>query len=448
MSNGADAGSSGASAPNGGPSDAGVAGGAPSAGVPVPPDAPDGGTGGGGAAAPAAGNNCARGDAGCGCGNTLAATCRWCSITEVQFSFSPSQLYGYDDFDTPGNPLDDHICIKKSDHTYLVVDIHGGAVGTDLSFVCDDTSVCMPVAPPANASFELELDAGSTNKGQTTLRAKCKCPAATEFAHIAVHVYKERVVEVVVAKIDKTSAGSTLRFPTADYAAHAPTANAKLKEGVVKYNISNFDSANGVTPVTFSSGTGVLTFDINSNGGADLDAIKAAMTGTGTKVRVAIIRDMKSNYFLSAAASKGDTNLTVKGGSTFYHPGDSPTLGTGATSETISITAANGNKITCAALQNDHAVGDPIDFPAAGWSTDPILIIEGSDTLDVAKWTILHEVGHRDRGLQLADIIDRTDFMNFDQSWTDYRLRYCPRKKRYPAGTTDVENQWETIPRD
>jgi hypothetical protein len=96
-------------------------------------------------------------------------------------------------------------------------------------------------------------------------------------------------------------------------------------------------------------------------------------------------------------------------------------------------------------LTKAHAVGETIEFPAAGWSSDPILIIEGSATLDVTKWTVLHEVGHR--ALELADIIDRTDFMHFSQSWTDYRLRYCPRKKNYPAGTTNTENQWEKIPR-
>ena len=47
----------------------------------------------------------------------------------------------------------------------------------------------------------------------------------------------------------------------------------------------------------------------------------------------------------------------------------------------------------------------------------------------------------------LKDIIDRTDFMHFSQSWTDYRLRFCPRRLNYPAGTAATENQWETIPR-
>jgi hypothetical protein len=86
-----------------------------------------------------------------------------------------------------------------------------------------------------------------------------------------------------------------------------------------------------------------------------------------------------------------------------------------------------------------------LEFPAGGWGADPILIIEGATALSVVKWTILHEVGHRNPGgLNLLDVDDATDFMHWMQSWTDYRLRYCPRTKKHEPGT---ENQWETIPR-
>ena len=370
-------------------------------------------------------------------------------ITVVKLTFAPSatQRYGYDDFDTLANHLDDHVCIKNSDYTFLKVDILGGALGGDFDFVCDDPSICTAVAPPNTASFDLRLNAGATNKSHTTLRAKAKCPSnASAFSNIEVHVYKERVVEVVVAKIDNPT-HTFLRFPTADYAAHGPTANAKLKEAVVKYNIANFSPTNAITPVAFASGTGVLSYDINLGGGPDLNAIRAAMTGTGTKVRVAIIRDMKSYYFLKNAAAAGATSLVFTSASLFYHPNDKVLLGTGGNQETVSITAVAGNTVTCAALKHAHAVGEGMEFPAAGWSSDPILIIEGNASLNVAKWTVLHEVGHRDRGLTLKDIVDVTDFMNWQQSWTDYRLRYCPRLNRYPAGTTNTENQWETIPR-
>jgi hypothetical protein len=385
------------------------------------------------------------------CGATGSRTV---NITVAKVTFSApapaQQRYGYDNFDTPADPLDDHLCIKSSDYNFVHVDIQGGAVGTDFDFVCDDPTICTPVAPGGTASFDLRLNAGATNKDHTTLRAKLKCPGnPAEFSHIEVHVYKERVVDVVVAKIDNPR-HANLRFPTADYASHAPTANAKLKEAVVKYNITNLSPTNAITPVAFVSGTGVLSYDVASGGGTDLNAISAAMTGTGTKVRVAIIRDMKSFYYLQSAVAAAATTLVLKAAANavFYHVGDQTVLGTGANQETVTIAAVNGNSITCNALTHAHPANDPMEFSAAGWGSDPILIMEGSASLDVAKWTVLHEVGHNiDRGLNLRDIMDVTDFMNYQQSWTDYRLRYCPRLKRYPDGTTEKENQWETIPR-
>lgn len=369
------------------------------------------------------------------------------TVAKVTFSESPNQRYGYDDFDTPADNTDDHICVKKSDHTFVKVKIEGGALGTDFDWACDDAATCDVVQPGGDAEFDLRLNAGAHNKRETTLKAKSKCSGAEVFAQLKVHVYKERSVDVVIAKFDKTDAGTNMRFPTADYASHQNPANDKLKQGVVKYNLSNYDANNKPTPVNLASGTSTLTYDIAAGGGADLTAISSAMTGTGSKVRVAIIRAMKSVYYLAAAAAAGDTSVTVTAGSTFFQVGDSPPIGSGATQENLSITALNGSTITCAPLANDHAAGETIEFPAAGWSSDPILIIEGSASLDVAKWTILHEVGHRAEGLGLRDIIDRTNFMHFSQSWTDYRLRYCPRLKNYPAGTTDKENQWELIPR-
>lgn len=369
------------------------------------------------------------------------------TVAKVVFSASTNQRYGYDDFDTPADNTDDHICVKKSDYTFVKVTITGGAVGTDFDFACDTPDTCAVVPPDGSAEFDLRLNAGAHNKRETTLQAKSKCTPPVSFASIKVHVYKEREIQVVIAKIDKTNTGANLRFPTADYASHQNSANDKLKEGVVKYLLSNYDADNKATPVNLAGGAATVTYDIAAGGGADVTAIASAMTGTGTKVRVAIIRDMKSVYYLSAAAAAGATTLTVTAGSTFFQVGDSPPLGTGATRENISITALAGGTITCAALTHAHAAGETIEFPAAGWSSDPILIIEGSASLDVAKWTILHEVGHKAEGLSLRDIIDATDFMHFSQGWTDYRLRYCPRTKNYPAGTTATENQWETIPR-
>lgn len=370
------------------------------------------------------------------------------TVAKVTFSAAAGQSFGYDDFDTPANTLDDHICVKKSDRTLLHVEIEGGATAGDFNFVCDDPAVCLPGVPSAVASFDLTLNAGPDMRAETTLHAKSKCPSAESFTQIQVHVYKEKVVEVVVAKIDATVAGSNLRFATADYAAHATPANDKLKEAVVKYEITNYDPANAATPVALAGGAATVRYDIAGGGGADLTAISTAMSGTGSKFRVAIVRDMVSVYFLKNGVKAGDTSFTVDASadSVFIKVGKTYPIDTGAKRESVMVTAVNGNVITCEAFANDHDAKAVIEYPAAGWSSDPILIKEGNATLDVTKWTILHEVGHS--ALNLEDIIDTLDFMHFSQATTDNRLRYCPRLKKYPAGTTNKENQWETIPRD
>src|SRR2546430_1368754 len=37
------------------------------------------------------------------------------TVARVTFAASANQRYGHDNFDTPANPLDDHICVKNSD---------------------------------------------------------------------------------------------------------------------------------------------------------------------------------------------------------------------------------------------------------------------------------------------------------------------------------------------
>jgi hypothetical protein len=369
------------------------------------------------------------------------------SVAKVTFSASASQRYGHDNFDTPADPLDDHVCIKKQDHTFLAVNIEGGAVGTDFDFVCDDPTVCKAVAPPGSASFDLRLDAGDEKKKETTLHAKVKCPAAASFASIKVNVYKEVKVEVVVAKIyDRAVAATNLRFPNADYAAHTGSVNGKVKEAVVKYDITNYDPGNARKDIRYDlDGDGTLSFDIKNDGGAELDAIKSAMTGTGTKIRVAIVRDMESYYYLKDEAKRGDRTVTVTAAAAkmFFSAGDASALGRGASLENVTVDSAAGSTVTLRSpLANNHAPGEPMTFPAGGWSSDPILIKEGAISEQQVKWSVAHEAGHR--ALDLRDVKDKTNLMNEYQDWTDYRLRYCPRQLAYSAAT---ENQWEEIPR-
>jgi hypothetical protein len=238
-------------------------------------------------------------------------------------------------------------------------------------------------------------------------------------------------------------------------AAHTATVNAKLKEAVVKFDISNFDAANAVTDAAFDlDSNDALSYDINAGGGPELNVIGAAMTGTGTKTRIAIVKKLKSYYYLRQAVGIGATTLNVRGGNVFdYSSFPNVPLGIGADQENVTVNSVSGDTITLASgVTKPHGVGAPIEFIAAGWASDPIIITEehavnGSLLAqNLILWSIPHEAGHRKLGDPegLADVNDQTNLMHHQQSWTDYRLRYCPRTKNYVPGT---ENQWERIPR-
>ena len=373
------------------------------------------------------------------------------TVVKVKFSNPSDQRYGYDNYDTPDNPLDDHICVKQQDHTFVNVIIEGGAVGTDFNFVCDDPTLCVPDPPSGAATFDLKLDTNTgfigprRAKEQAVLHAKVNCPAETSFGQISIDLYIEKEVDVVVAKVfDRTKAATTLRFQGESYAAFTADANTKLKEAVAKFNITNYKSDNSASNIRYDlDGNGALTYDIANSGGRELNAIKRAIRGTGTKTRVVIVRNMKSFYYLRARARRGSNTITINTTSNFFQPGDVAPLGRGASLENVTVQSISGRTITLSnPLTKNHAVGEPMEFPAAVWSSDPIIIIEGSASVNTLKWTIVHEVGHRN--LNLRDVDDTTNVMHYMQGATDNRLRYCPRNKRYEAGT---ENQWETIPR-
>lgn len=375
------------------------------------------------------------------------------SVTNVKFSKSGHNRYGYDDYDTPADSNDDHISIKSLDHSFIKVDIEGGLLGTDFTFQCDSHLLKMPITAPSSASFDLKLDTNSgfigplRSKEHTVLTAKTKCPVPSTCGKISLEIYSEKIVDVCVAKVtDSSSAGTTLRFPNEDYSQFQGTANAKLKEAVVKFNITNFKTDNSVMDVRYDKdNNGALTFDIAAGGGRELNIIKRKMRGTGTKTRIAIVRDMKSYYYLIARASIGATRLQIAAvaDGNFFTAGDQPEVGRGVNKETVTISSITGNTLVLSSpLTKNHARGAPVEFPAAGWSSDPIIIIEGSASLNILKWTIIHETGHRN--LKFQDVDDNTNIMHFQQCPNSDRLRYCPRNKKYETGT---ENQWDTIPR-
>jgi hypothetical protein len=371
------------------------------------------------------------------------------TVAKVTFSKSNFQRYGFDNMDTPSIKTDDHICIKRSDYTFVHVKIEGGLIGTDFKFECETPLSCSPAAPSASNEFDLRLNAGSFNKINTTLNALSLCEGGHSFGSIRVHVYKECEISVVVAKV--FSGTNNLRFPTADYSAHSSSANDKLREAVVKFNIENFKADNGCTKVSFVSSRGELIFDIaSSDHGPDMVAINNEFLADASKTRVVVVKTLKSYYYLDAAVPAGQNwariRNTANRDNLFLTPGNRYPIGNAGEFITIvSVNVITGTIIFSPPVSagKNYPAGTTIEFNAGAWSGSPIVIQEGVDSLDVIKWTILHEVGHR--MLRLADVNDRASCMHFMQSWTDYRLRWCGRALHYKPG--EYQNQWDLIPR-
>lgn len=254
---------------------------------------------------------------------------------------------------------------------------------------------------------------------------------------------------VVIAKIyDSSSPVSALVHPNADYTAHEAEINRKLREAVVKYQLKSIASDDKPLDVRYDlNGTGTLTYDIAENGGREFDAIKRAFKDVDPEaVRVAIVRHMKSYYYLLRPAGIGESFFTVKGD---YVTTGTMQLGHGETREVVKVVASSGGLVRLASpLKRHHPPGTPVQTLALGWSGsvengDPILIQEGDNTIDAIADIIVHEVGHTAFGL--GDVDDETNVMHHNDENTESRLRFCPRKLHYEQN--EVENQWEKIPR-
>lgn len=371
------------------------------------------------------------------------------TVVDVVFSESAAESYGYDDMDTAADHTDDHVSVKKLDSTVIHVDVRGGLNGNEISFVSLNTSKVLVDPAPASPSFDLTIKGRDQDKAETYLVARADCLAAPEITSIHINVYKEKVVRAVVAKVyDSRNAGTTLRFPNLNVPSAQTMINPKAKAAVVRYELSDYSRTGGAVDIPYDiDGNGKLSWDIVNHGGDEFQKIRDGFKSADT--RIVIVRDMVSLYHLDADAAIGDTTIKLRGisGNNFYTAGDGPTLGTGAGAEVVSVQSASKDSATVtlsSALTKRHSAGDPITFPAGGWSSDPIVIIEGSATEDTIKWTFFHETGHR--VLELADLQAPASIMHFSQSWTDHRLRYKPQNLKYDsAGGT--QNQWVKVPR-
>lgn len=416
-----------------------------------------------------------------GCGpvvNTVPLT-----VVKVTFSKSALNKYGYDDRDgqprwLSGDVPFHYLSIKEEDSSFVQVNIEGGLLGTDFDFECASSAGgrCKPGSPQDKAVFDLELKAGKAQPAQVLL-ALCKASPDTAFAQIGICVYPEKLVNVVVGRFEHPqpdpkgqAKGNKIQHPSMDFVGETPKYNDALREAVVKYKVFNLFTDGSIAPYEFRSGRGTFIYDIAASGGPDREGLQRIMIGkdkiagktqtpnTAAMVRVAIVPRMRSFYYLSRPAKRQDTKVYVRGPSVYFILGNIPPLGQGTKQEPLYFqsqrmvktvethwfrpdTVTYECEISCSWLQHDHEVGEFIEFFAAAWANDPIIIQEGTSVKDIILWTMPHEVSHVVFGLK--DIDDTTNIMNHEQGPGQTRLRYHPRKWHYKPDR--VENQWQQI---
>ena len=376
---------------------------------------------------------------------TISANCP----IKVFFSKSSKNVYGYDDYDTtsttdPKQAADDHVSVEKQQSTYIYVKIDAScATSSDIDFKTDDPKVATVVAPSAGkTNFDLEIKGGIKNKAETSLKAVEKATGKT-LATMFVNVYKKKVVNVIIGKFyDSKSKATSLNYPNADYAAAEPQLNVGLKEAVLEFKMENYNS-NKATDIKFDKDkNGSLSFDIVNGGGQEFNELKTKFQTVPGKQRVMIINSLKSYYYLAKEAKAGDVKIKINAAKNFFDSGYSIVVGLGKKAEKTLVKSVSADEIELhTKLSNTHSVGTGVEFPAGGWSTDPIIIQEGTISQSEIERTITHEVGHRP--VSLSDVVDSKNFMHFQQPLGN-TLRHMPRTLQYSAGT---ENQWEKIPR-
>jgi hypothetical protein len=400
--------------------------------------------------------------------------------------------YGYDDYQPPiggaapaATSDRHHVSVEPQQETFVRVVIEGGAVASDFEFKSKDTAVCRVEVPEASASasaFDLRLTGGNWNTKDTDISVLCRgngdgshscalhvggsrsarrgaSDSPVCFALIQAHVYKRVVVEALVMKAwDSKHPATQLANPAHDYTSSALVnrINEKTLEAMVEFKLTPCPASAQVRDVAFDvDGNGAFTYDIANNGGVELTALRNAFpSGADSKQRVVIVKKMISNYYLASPAEATTSELIINApiNRVYFKLGDALNL-PGESGLTITAIQAQGSrtKLTLSGpLVSAHSAGDPLPFPAAGWSSDPIVIVEGTNIPDT-EWTIVHECGHsvfRFKDLQdSANTSQATCIMHYQQGWGDHRIRYLPRPIKYNNTTNEEENQWEKIDR-
>ncbi len=381
------------------------------------------------------------------------------SVVEVRFSKPNIVIYGYDNMGgTPGAVH--HVSVGKYGINYSHVDIVGVqqagllalTAGNQFTFTSDDESIATVSAPVLRGtSFDITITAKDKKKAETTVNL---CFFGSKCASLKVNVYKQKDITATMAKVyDSTSPSTRLTNNRFDVEAAERDINSWYKQGVVSIDLTDFSPTGDSVDVNFdASRTGMLILEPAAISPGE-QAIRNKFNNADK--HVVIVKDLTWHYYLSAAASAGDTRITLKNSYAgdymdYLLAAQNATdingrydLGAGPTLEQVYVKNKNNTTIELwSPLGKNHPVSDFLAYPLGGLSGEPTYIIEQNYSVDNIRWVIAHECGHT--LLDFKDLEAPLNTMHFEMGAYGHELLFRDLTKKYEAGN---ESQWEKIAR-
>jgi hypothetical protein len=348
--------------------------------------------------------------------------------------------YGYDTMDT--QPGDDHVSVKKNDSTYVKVKIFGADDGSMLHFTSSDSTTAEPGSAPSPApatGFLLEVKGKDKDKSETKIQARLGSATGPVCAEICANVYKEKVInEWHIYRVTDSSSAGTSPLSALSGAGTQSSANAIVKQGVMNFSVVDVTDTN-------------INYDVNTNGALEWFYDGGAQTefsiiqGAGLigNPKIAVVKNVNFAWRMSTNAVAGQSKIKVVGASYLSSwVGRTYTLGTGASSESLTLSSVSGTELTFSTnLANAHTAGELLIATfGAGVGADPQIVEDGA----AIQTTLLHETLHRADVGNLLDVNSTLNIMHYSTGVGHTELRFKELLKYYGGGN---ESQWETIQR-
>lgn len=372
-----------------------------------------------------------------------------------------------------------HLSIKKGATSNIGILVEGGAVKIEeFEFVCADASVAQVEASiPAGTPAPHSISATGKADSKTALLTVRHTPSGIDCLAFNLCSYKEIKKSAVVLLIeDPASANSRLSCRTLTPATTSEKLAATYKQAIVSVDVEMPKPSVSIPgqpeshvialPIwSAHRDSMVYVYGDASMGGFKAVNDHATKTYAGRQC-VAIVKRMTTFVKLveavtiPAAPAKVDS-VVVGAAGRFFAKNRTVIIGsmTGAATDDdvrkidsiAKITGTNNYRIKFTTpLSKAHPIGHGVTYGAAGWSGNPIVVVEDSSsgaTTAAQKEklvieTTAHELGHSLAGF--SDVEDKTSVMHYQVGVDAANLRHSEMIVRYENDDyKKKEKQWD-----